>query len=689
MLYEKSALEEYVFAHTNLEGELDCFKTDCDLIIYLLEHCVITVPAENRFFVDVNSSRIMIKLINLRAEKYHEKLKETNLQDGIDAFAFTGLFDFSHTAAGWDDVISLGIVGLKNRLVEYSEKIHSEEKEYFYKNAIRVFDAVLAFIERASYMAREAGKSEMANGLMALTSSAPATLYEAMQTTIVYYVLQQMMEGTHLRTLGRLDSLYQPFLKPETDREYVKQMAEDFILEIDKFKAISNIPFAIGGTDMNGNTMYCEMSRILLDAYASVPNSETKLHILYNDNTPDEILEAAFEYVRSGKNSICFLSDRTVTEALIRLGEDPADAAAYTVVGCYECGAKEEVTCSCNARVNIPKAVEYALNNGVDYLTGKQVGLKTEQEIQTFADFQAEFERQLVYLCEGAMAATDFYEKVYPKLHCAPIMSATYLSAVENGGDIYCNYAAKYNNSSVNGLGLATATDSLLAIKRLVFEEKKLSLKEFNKLLENDWQGAEVLRLTVRNKYPKYGMADKEADALASNIVELLSDTINGKPNVKGGVYRLGMFSIDWRIAFGMNTGASADGRKAGEPLSQNTGASFGADREGVTANILSVTELDAGNIVNGSILDLDLHSSAVNGQNGMQMMMATLKTYFSRGGYAIHYNVLDAEVLKEAKRSPQKYPNLQVRLCGWNVLFSSLSEQAQNEFIMRAGNAQ
>lgn len=689
MVYEKNILEEYVFSHVDLGGEADCFQTDCKLLTYLLDHCMITVPENNRFFVNVNCSRIMIHLINRRAEKYHEKMRNSQYQDGIDAFAFSGMFDFSHTSAGWDDVISLGIVGLRDRLVRYAEMNASQEQDNFYRNAIAVFDAALAFLKRAECAARDAGKTEMADGLLSLTQRAPATLFEAMQTTIVYYVLQQMVEGTHLRTLGRLDSLYQPFLKPETDRKYVKQLAEDFILEIDKFKAIANIPFAIGGTDLDGNTMYCEMSRILLDAYASVPNSETKLHILYNDNTPDDILEAAFDYVRSGKNSICFLSDRTVTGALTRLGEDPADAAAYTVVGCYECGAKEEVTCSCNARVNIPKAIEYALNNGVDYLTGKQVGLKTEQEIQTFADFKAEFERQLVYLCEGAMAATDFYEKVYSQLHCAPIMSATYLSAVENGGDIYCHYAAKYNNSSVNGLGLATATDSLLAIRRLVFEQKKLSLKAFNELLASDWQGAEVLRLTVRNKYPKYGMADKEADALASDIVELLSNTINGKPNVKGGIYRLGMFSIDWRIAFGMNTGASADGRRAGEPLSQNTGASFGADREGVTANILSVTELDAGNMVNGSILDLDLHSSAVKGQNGMHMMMATLKTYFGRGGYAIHYNVLDVEVLKEAQRSPQKYPNLQVRLCGWNVLFSSLSEQAQNEFIMRAGNAQ
>ncbi len=689
MQKERKALEEYVYAHADIGEATDCFQIDCDMIVYLLEHCIITVPEDNRFFVNVNCGRIMINLINRRAEKYHEKLTRTEFQDGVEAFAFTGMYDFSHTSAGWDDVISLGIAGLRKRLIENAEKNALENSTYFYRNAIRVFDAALAFMKRAECAARRAGKMEMADGLLALSKGAPATLFEAMQTTIVYYVLQQMMEGTHLRTLGRLDSLYQPFLRPEVDRGYAEQLAEDFIQEIDKFKAISNIPFAIGGTDHNGNTLYCEMSRIMLDAYANVPNSETKLHILYNDNTPTDILETAFEYVRAGKNSICFLSDQKVTEALIRLGEKPADALEYTVVGCYECGAKEEVTCSCNARVNIPKAVEYAMNDGKDFLTGKQIGLKTEREIRTFTDFKAEFERQLVHLCQGAMGTTDFYEREYAKLHCAPIMSATYQTAVEKGGDIYCHYAAKYNNSSVNGLGLATATDSMIAIKYLVFEEKRMSLQEFTKLLKNDWQGEEVLRLIIKNKYPKYGIADKEADALAADIVQILSNTINGKPNVKGGIYRLGMFSIDWRIAFGKNTGASADGRKAGEPLSQNTGASFGADREGVTAHILSVTELDAGNIANGSILDLDLHSSAVKGRNGMQMMLATLKTYFDRGGYAIHYNVLDAEVLKDAKKNPQKYPNLQVRLCGWNVLFSSLSEQAQEEFIMRAGNVQ
>lgn len=688
MQYERTVLEEYVYTHADNVVEPDCFKTDCDMLIYLLEHCMITIPDDNRFFVDVNCGRIMINVINHRAEKFHEALKSTELQEGNEVYAFTGMFDFSHTSACWEDVISLGIFGLRERLLKYAEQ-QSEDKQYYYVNSVRVFDAALSFMERAECVARDMGKLEMAEGLCTLSKGAPSNLFEAMQTTIVYYVLQQMIEGTHLRTLGRVDSLYQPFFELETDKDYVKGLAEDFIREIDKFRAISNIPFAIGGTDSKGNSMFCEMSRILLEAYAKVPNSETKVHILYNDHTPQDILEMAFECVREGKNSICFLSDKRVVESLIRLGEDVEDAVDYTIVGCYECGGKEEITCSCNARVNIAKAVEYAMNDGRDFLTGTQIGLKTEDNIESFEDFIKEFERQLAYLCEGAMQTTDFYEKNYAKLHSAPIMSATYPTAVRNGGDIYCHYAAKYNNSSVNGVGLATATDSLMAIKRLVYEEQRMTLLEFAELLKCDWQNAEVLRLTVKNKFPKYGMANKEVDGLAAKIVQMLSDAVNRRPNMKGGIYRLGMFSIDWKTMFGEHTGASADGRKAGETLSQNTGATFGADREGVTAHILSVTELDAGNTANGSILDLDLHSTAVKGENGMRMMLSTLKTYFERGGFAIHYNVLDAGVLKDAKENPQKYPNLQVRLCGWNVLFSTLSEQAQDEFIARAGNAQ
>lgn len=690
MQYTKSVLEQFVWEHADIGKERNCLKSDCDIMEYLLEHCMITLPEENRFFVKVNCEGVMQKVIEKRAEKLHQEMGKSAYQAGMDAYAYTGMYDFGHTSAGWDDVISLGIAGLRNRLVLHSRQYpFDEEKQYFYNHAIRVYNGALRLMERAEKIAREQGKREMAEGLRHLEESAPCNLYEAMQTTIVYYTLQQMVEGSILRTLGRLDQLYNPFLKQEKDSVYVRSLAADFIREIDGFQANSNIPFVIGGTDRTGNTMYNDMSRILLKAYAEVPNGDTKLHFLYHKNTPQDMLETAFACVREGKNSICFLSDQKVEEALLRLGEDPEDAAAYTVVGCYECGGKEEITCSCNARVNIVKAVEYAMNGGRDFLTGKQIGLEIQREPETFEEFCEEVNRQLVYLCRCAMEVTDYYEREYPRLHGVPILSGTYSSAVAKGGDIYCDYAAKYNNSSVNALGLATAADSMLAVKRLVFEEKKISLQEFAELLRNDWEGQEILRMTIKNKYPKYGNGNREADSLAAGLVETLSNTINRHPNVKGGIYRLGLFSINWRHDFGRYTGASADGRKAGDALSQNTGAALGADRGGVTSHILSVTELDAGNVPNGAVLDLDLHASAVRGNAGLQMMISTLRTYFDRGGFAVHYNVLNTRVLKDAKINPENYPNLQVRLCGWNALFISLSEQEQDEFIKRAGNTE
>ena len=283
------------------------------------------------------------------------------------------------------------------------------------------------------------------------------------------------------------------------------------------------------------------------------------------------------------------------------------------------------------------------------------------------------------------MKMTDLCEAHYRHVHSAPIMSGTYISAMEKGGDLYCDYTAKYNNSSVNAVGLATAVDSLAAIKKLVFDDKSITMDDFTEILRSDWKNEEPLRLMIKNKFPKFGINDKNTDRIATDIVDVLYSTVSGKPNVKGGIYRLGLFSIDWRWDFGKKTAASADGRHSGETLSQNTSASFGADKDGATAHLLSVTAIDASKTPNGAIVDIDLHSSAVQGENGIKTLISTLKTYFELGGFAVHYNILDTEILKDARQNPEKYPNLQVRLCGWNVLFSSLSEKEKDEFIARS----
>ena len=265
------------------------------------------------------------------------------------------------------------------------------------------------------------------------------------------------------------------------------------------------------------------------------------------------------------------------------------------------------------------------------------------------------------------------------------MLSATYQSALDRGADLYAGYAAKYNSSSLNAIGLGTAADSLAAIRRLVYEDGVMTLAELRDLLAADWAGKEPLRLAIRNRYPKYGMGDKKTDLLAKGIIEALSGQINGRPNVKGGHWRLGTFSINWRWELGAKTAASADGRHAGDTLSQNTSASFGADKEGATAHLISAAVFDSVHTPNGSVVDIDLHSSAVRGEAGIESLMATLETYFAMGGFSVHYNILDTETLKKAKQNPADYPNLQVRLCGWNVLFSSLSEAEKDEFIARS----
>ena len=685
MSLSREELLNWVENHIVLGEGLDILKNDCDIIEFMLDNCEIEIPDHNRFFVKVDCEDVADLVKVKRIKPFHALPTAAGFQDGIDAFAYTGNCDYSHTNAEWESVISLGIYGLRKRIEKYARTNTANERcRSFYEQEMRVFDAALRFIKRASMKAASCGRSEMASSLLRLTENSPSNLFEALQTSIIYYFLQHFFDGTCLRTMGRIDKLFYPYYVKE-DKEEAEKMLFDYVKEIDRLDAPSNIPFALGGTDLDGNDMINELSYAWIATYKKADTTNTKLHLLCSEHTPADIIKTAFRYIREGNNSIVFLSDKRVIEALEKQGIERKDAVNYHVVGCYECGGEGELTCSCNARVNIPKALELALNRGRDMITEKLIGLENDGHFETFDALCREFERQLEYLSKCAMRVTDLYESNYSKIHSAPFLSGTYTSALENGGDLYLDYAARYNNSSLNAVGLATSTDSLASIKKAVFEDKTVTLKEFTEILKSDWKGQEPFRLLVKNKYPKYGQGDIRTDEIAKRTVDVLSDTVSYKPNAKGGSWRLGLFSINWRWRIGQKTAASADGRRSGETLSQNTSASFGADKEGATAHLISAARIDMSKTPNGAIVDIDLHSSAVRGENGITALVSSLKTYFELGGFAVHYNVLDTEVLLDAKKNPEKYPSLQVRLCGWNVLFSTLSEKEKDEFIARS----
>lgn len=672
--------------------ESDVFVSDCDNVCYLLDNCDITVPDESRYFVNVNCEGIQASVWHKRAQRFNAEITSDPCYEGHRRLAFTGDYDFGHTSAEWESVVGLGIFGLKKRICEYYDRTlnsdideNTAKKLTFYEGLIKVYDSALRFMERAAASAHEAGKNEMATSLKKLCIGSPETLYEAIQTIFIYYVLQHCVAATNLRTLGRLDLLLLPYYQKETDANYVQSALIDLVKELEAKKVEANVPFALGGTGLDGKTLVNELSYRILDAYAHANTSFVKLHLLVSKDMPRDLVKKALDYVRKGSNSIVFMADEKVIESLVRIGADQKDAVNYHVVGCYECGANGEITCSCNARVNVVKALEYALNGGVDLLSGEMIGLPCENDLSTFDGLFEEYRRQLTHLSKCAMRITDICESHYPECHAAPILSGTYTSCLENGGDIYCHNGAEYCNSSVNALGIATAVDALAAIRKLVYEDKKMTLSEFNDVLKSNWQGNEPLRLLIKNKFPKYGCADRSVDILATKTVDTLHKAISGTPNVKGGVYRLGTFSINWRWEFGEKTAASADGRKAGEPISQNADATFGCDKNGATSHLVSVSALDPVRTPNGTVVDIDLHTSAVEGENGLNAMLGTLEGYFALGGFAVQYNVLSADVLKDAKKYPDKYPSLQVRLCGWNVLFSSLSDKEKDEFIARA----
>ncbi|MBO5051747.1 MAG: hypothetical protein J6D31_06060 [Clostridia bacterium] len=657
------------------------WETSCELIVYLLANCELTLPKENRFFGDVNTRGLLNGAYEIDKHAMQESLAEGPYAAGLRTLAYTGDADFGHTCPGWARILRLGLPGLRQSLAEREASAADVQALSFYRGAGRVLDAALAFVHRAAEQASAAGRQEMARGLFSLEKQPPQSLYEAMQLMLVYYRLQHDIEGTNLRTLGRLDRLLASFYHGSEEEN---ALLGDFLCALDALRADANIPFALGGVGDDGACAANALTEALLQAYQAGQYAYIKLHLLVTQDMPAGLLQLALRGVRDGKNSIVFLGDETVRASLVRLGARPADAAAYHVVGCYECGAEEELTCSCSTRVNLPKALELALGGGCDMLTGEQIGIATETSFPSFESLVAAYEQQLAHLVACAIAVTDLHERHFGEWHASPIFSTTYQIAVEQGRDLYAGHGARYNNSSLNAVGLATVIDSLAAIRYLVYEEKKLSMGELIALLRADWAGGEALRLFARQKCPKYGMGDAATDALAQGTIALLDRLVNGHPNTRGGVYRLGTFSIDWRWALGEHTAASADGRHAGEVLSQNTGATFGADRKGVTAHMRSVASLGGVLTPNGSILDLDLHRSAVQGEDGPAVMASALRAYFARGGFAVHYNVLDADTLRAAKADPAAYPHLQVRLCGWNVLFSTLSEREKEEFIRR-----
>ena len=518
----------------------------------------------------------------------------------------------------------------------------------------------------------------VSENLRHLAQKSPQTLAQAMQLILLFYYLQTELDTVRIRSLGGLDRLLYPFYKNNLEsgrytKEQLEEITKYFLWKIFCMKVVANLPFYICGMDENGQDATNEFTYFLLERYRELDIYDPKIHIMYHENIDKSVLKLVLEMIREGKNSFVFINTRLASKALENIGVLEEDAKKVIVYGCYEAAAEgTEVPCTCGGMINLAKAVEMSISSG--------------EEFATFDEFYQDVIRQLeeyTIVCMDTIAA---YEPHYKDICPSMIMSPTYKNSRETGIDVYSG-GAKYNNTSIVGAGLATLVDSLIAVKKVVFEDKHKTLDEFRSILLSNWQQDENLRLLIKKKYSKFGNNDNEADILATEIYNRFSALINGRKNGRGGVFRCGMFSVDWRFWMGEKTGATPDGRRSGEPLSKNLAASMGQDKNGVTAYLNSLLKLDGEQCPDGYVADVVLHCSAVKGEEGMTAFKSLLTTFMKKGGFSVHFNILNPETLLYAQKEPEKYQNLQIRLCGWNVRFVDLDKAQQDEFIKQSAN--
>ncbi len=618
---------------------------------------------------------------------------------GHRAGATCGYTDFSHTCPDWRNVLTLGFPGLLARIrdakaAKEADGSLTEAQREHYEATELVLDAVLRLLKRFAECARAAGSPNMdkaAEVMDQLAVGAPRNTWEALELMLFYYFLQNHIDGVTCRSCGRLDALLRPFVERDLaegsfTKDEIIELLQYWMYTFSCANITANMPFSLGGVDRDGKDSYCDLTEWIIDAYGALHEISPKLHILVTPDTPEPLLRKVCDLVRRGMSSFVFMGDEMVTRSLMAVGRNLADARDYVLIGCYEpVTMGKEMACTTAGTINLLKAVEYALFSGYDHVVGAQVGAATPpvSEMTIFADFYDAVKAQIVWLCQRTCDYVKLRETLYPYLVSAPLISATFDGCVDAGQAVYFG-GTPYNNSSVCTYGLATVADAVEAVRLAVYEEKRISLPKLAGALLQNWEGEELLRQRIQKTYPKFGNGMESVDTLAREISSLAMDTINNRPNGRGGVFRTGLFSIDWFIGAGKTSLASPDGRRTGDPVSKNLCADVGQDKNGVTSLLLSAASLEHDKCADGNVLDLMLHKTAVAGEDGLTAMTGLVHAYLDAGGYGVQMNVFDSEILRKAQETPEDFETLQVRLCGWNAYFTTLSTALQEDLIRR-----
>ncbi len=644
-------------------------------------------------------------------------------KDAYEAGIFTEFMEQrapGHTVLD-DKIYSKGFVDFKKDIerslaaLDRAHDPHAEAKGHELEAMRICADALIVFAARHAEKARKLARSERdparqaeLERIAAICERVPAHPPRDFHEALQYYWFAHLGVTTELNTWdafnpGHLDRHLLPFYRAgladgTLTRERAEELLQCFWIKFNNQPAPPKVgvtaeesgtytDFAqinTGGVNEDGSDGVSELTFLMLDVIEEMRLLQPSSSIQVSEKSPDAFVERAARIIRTGFGQPSVFNADMIVQELVRQGKSLADARAGGSSGCVEVGAFGKESYILTGYFNMPKVLEIALANGVDPRTGKRIGLETGDPagFASFDELFAAYERQLRYFADIKIRGNDAIERLYAARMPAPFLSILIDDCVAKGVD-YNAGGARYDTSYIQGVGLGTISDCMSAIKHHVFGEKSLSMERLLAALANDFDDEERLRQMLLNRTPRYGNDDDRADGLMRRLFDAYFDAIDGRPNTKGGTYRINLLPTTVHIYFGRVTGATPDGRKAAEPLSEGVSPVQGADRKGPTAVLRSVAKMDHVR-TGGTLLNQKFTPQILEGETGLRGLGSLIRAYFGLGGHHIQFNVVDASTLRAAQRDPARHRDLIVRVAGYSDYFCDLGETLQNEIIAR-----
>jgi trans-4-hydroxy-L-proline dehydratase len=536
----------------------------------------------------------------------------------------------------------------------------------------------------------------------------PRTFAEALQTYwFVHIAVISEMNNWDAFNPGRLDQHLYPFFRRETDagtltRATAMELLQCFWVKFNNQPAPPKVgitlqesgtytDFAninVGGIRPDGSDGVNEVSYLLLEVIDEMRLLQPSSNVQLSATSPDRFLKRALEIVRRGWGQPSIFNADMVVQELLRMGKTPEDARSGGTSGCVETGAFGKEAYILTGYFNLPKVLEITLHDGVDPRTGTRLAppLGDPARFSSFDELMDAFAHRLRHFIDIKIRGNMIIERLYAKYMPVPFLSILISDCIAAGTD-YNAGGARYNTNYIQGVGIGSITDSLSALRHLVYAdaESPLPLKRLLDAMSRNFsdEADQALQARLRDGVPKYGNDDDRADEIMRRVFDVYFEAVDGRPTARGGTYRINMLPTTCHVYFGSVTGAMPDGRMAWTPLSEGISPAQGADVHGPTGVIKSAAKMDHLR-TGGTLLNQKFIPDVLKDHRGLDALAELVRSYFRLGGHHIQFNVVSRDILLDAQRNPQEYRDLIVRVAGYSDYFGNLNKDLQDEIIYR-----